>query len=151
MSVSARRIALRRLISERLVGSQAELVGLLADRGHSVTQSTVSRDLEAIGAHKVSLRNGDGRYVIGEPPSVDGPTLSSTLARYSTAAIPSGSVVVVQTLPAAAHLVASAIDGARVDGVIGTVAGDDTVLVVADEEVGAIALANRLDRFGGRS
>lgn len=151
VSVTARRLALRRLIGERLVGSQAELVRLLEERGHSVTQSTVSRDLDAIGAHKVVAHRGVARYVVGKPPSVDGPTLSNTLTRFTVAARPSGNVIALHTLPGAAHLVASAIDGAALEGVIGTIAGDDTVLVVADEEIGAGALALRLDGLAGRS
>jgi transcriptional regulator of arginine metabolism len=151
VSVTARRIALRRLIGERPVGSQAELVDLLAARGHMVTQSTISRDIEAIGARKVVLGNGTARYVVGEPPVVDGPTLSATLGRYTLSARPSGTIVVLRTMPAAGHVVASAIDGAGVHGVIGTIAGDDTVLVVADEGLGAAALARRFDRLSRRA
>jgi transcriptional regulator of arginine metabolism len=91
------------------------------------------------------------RYVVGVPPTVDGSTLSTTLGRYSLKTATSGNLVVVHTTAAAAHVVASAIDGACVDGVLGTIAGDDTVLVVADEETGAPELAARLDRIAHRT
>lgn len=150
VSVSARRLALRRLIGERSVGSQAELAALLSERGHTVTQSTISRDLDAIGARKVSLFDDEVRYVVSEPPAVDDTTLGGILERYLLGATTSGTIVVLRTLPAAARVVAGAIDGSAIEGAIGTVAGDDTVLVVADEESGASSLAERILLASGR-
>lgn len=95
--------------------------------GFPVTQATVSRDLTAIGAQKVSDDIG-AAYAISRAAA---PELASTLDRFVLDVVASGNVVIVRTPPGAAHLVASALDGASLAEVAGTVAGDDTVLVVA--------------------
>lgn len=109
------------------MASQSQAARLLTDAGYPVTQATVSRDLAAIGAVKV--RDDEGSvYVVSR---ADAPELASTIEQFVLDVIPSGNLVVVKTPPGAAHLVASAIDGAGVAEIVGTVAGDDTVLVVA--------------------
>jgi transcriptional regulator of arginine metabolism len=95
--------------------------------GYPVTQATVSRDLAAIGAEKVSDEYG-GAYAIARSTA---PGLASTVDRFVLDVVPSGNVVVIRTPPGAAHLVASSLDGAALPSIAGTVAGDDTVLVVA--------------------
>jgi transcriptional regulator of arginine metabolism len=151
MNVAERRLALRRLLAEQVVARQSDLVDLLTDRGYRVTQSTVSRDLVAIGGRRVALPNGSFRYVVGEAPSVDPATLSSTLARYVVEIATSGNLVVLRTPSGAAHLVASAMDGASVHGVIATLAGEDTVLVVTGDGVGAPEVAAALEEMGLRA
>jgi len=146
MGAASRRRALRRLISEHAVRSQEELIRLLAGRGHPVSQSTVSRDLEAIGAHKAPDDHGPGRYVVAPAPA-SAPGLSAVLARHVTSAAASGNLVVLHTPPGTADLVALALDQAALPGVLGTVAGDDTVLVVAAEGTSGAALAQTLERI----
>jgi transcriptional regulator of arginine metabolism len=77
------------------------------------------------------------------PPTVPG-DLAAIVETYVLDVLVSGHLIVVRTPPAAAHLVASVLDGAGIEGVVGTIAGDDTVLVVADEEQGGEAVARRL-------
>ncbi|HVX45536.1 MAG TPA: arginine repressor [Mycobacteriales bacterium] len=141
------------LVSGRPVRSQSELSALLAADGIAVTQTTLSRDLEELGA--VKLRAPDGgapAYVIpddGASP-VRGITdttphrLIRLLGELLVSAEPSGNLVVVRTPPGAAHFLASALDRAGLPDVAGTVAGDDTVLIVARESAGGTALAAHL-------
>lgn len=143
MNTAARHRTIRRLLSDHDVAGQAQLVDLLATQGHQVTQATVSRDLRAIGA----VKDESGRYRVAD---VDRSTVpaASAVAGFMHSMTRSGPLVVVRTPPAAAHLVASAIDGAGIEGVVGTVAGDDTVLVVAAEDVGGEAVLAELQRIG---
>ena len=145
MTASRRRL-LRRLISEQTITNQKELVEMLEDAGHPVTQATVSRDLDALGAVKV--RNGaEPHYAIPTEAAGDA-ELARALADFAGTIDSSGNLVVVQTPPGAAHLVAGAIDRAGLASVLGTVAGDDTLMVVAKEHVGGEALAAELERIG---
>lgn len=139
MNASAsRRLLLRRLISSGSYSSQAQLVEKLAAAGHRVTQATVSRDLEALGASKRSDGNG-GVYVLDPGPPA--PQLAAEVGEFVVAIVASGDVVVVHTRAGAAHLVAGAIDAAAFEHILGTVAGDDTVMVVAAPGRGATAAA----------
>lgn len=144
---SARRRLLRRVLAERRITAQQQLVDLLADAGYMVTQATVSRDLDAIGAAKVRDENGSAAYAIRSVPGAN-ETVARALAEYAESIESSANLVVVRTPPGAAHLVAGAIDGARLEQVLGTVAGDDTLMVVAREEIGGEALAAELERIG---
>ena len=147
---ATRRRVVRRLVASEEVSSQHQLVDLLAGEGHPVTQATVSRDLEAIGAVK-ERGAGSARYVIpDEAPDWDEArrATSRAIAEFVESITTSANLVVVHTPPGAAHLVAGAIDHAGLDGVLGTVAGDDTLLVVAAEDLGGEALASELERIG---
>lgn len=140
---AARRRLIRSIIQERPVSSQIELVGLLADRGHRVTQATVSRDLQVIGATK------DGRrYGFADRDAPDLTALGEVIDEFVEAIRSSGNLVVLRTPPGAAHVVASAIDRAALEGVIGSVAGDDTVLVVVAEKVTGRGVAHKLQEIG---
>lgn len=154
MSKAARHDRIISLVSHRPVRSQAELAALLAAEGVRVTQTTLSRDLEELGA--VKLRAPDGgapAYVIpedGAPPPVraltdPGPALlARRLADLLVAAEPSGNLVVLRTPPGAAHFLASTLDRAGLPEIVGTVAGDDTVLVIARERSAGKELAGKL-------
>jgi transcriptional regulator of arginine metabolism len=140
---------LRQLLTDRDLHSQVEVVAALAEAGVEVHDATVSRDLGEVGAVKV--RGGDGSLVYrlaADPgPSAARERLDETLGRFVTRVAASGNLAVLRTPPACANPVASAIDLAELPGVLATVSGDDTVLVVAEEgrtgrEV-ATALAER--------
>ena len=137
-SVAARRRLTRRLIQTEQPASQRELVEMLAAEGHAVTQATVSRDLEAIGAAKAS----EGHYVI--PTEAPG-SVGDLLERFVTDIAAAGNLVLLRTPPGAAHMVAGALDRARLNGILGTVAGDDTILAVANDAGEAAELARRLE------
>lgn len=119
--------------------AQEALAARLAAAGHPASQATVSRDLQALGAAK----DHTGAYRLGAHPGIGG-DLRRILDAYAVSVIPSGNLVVIRTRPAAAQMVASALDLAGLDGVIGTVGGDDTVLVVCDgggEEIAGLLRA----------
>lgn len=133
-----RRRAIRDLLSESDVETQEELRERLAAAGFDVTQATISRDLDAVGAVRVK-QNGHSVYRLGEDRADDGARAALTAAfdEFVERTAISGTLLVLRVPPGAAHLVAGRIDGAALDGVLGTVAGDDTILVVTDEGVGA--------------
>ena len=134
MTKSQRQHVLVRLLGQGDVSSQAELVGLLAAEGIAATQVTVSRDLEDLGAVKVRVPSGDSVYAIPEHPNeqVAPPDhLRRVLGEWVVEVVASHNLVVLRTPPGSAHVVGSAVDRASLDGVIGTVAGDDTLFVVA--------------------
>jgi len=141
-----------KLLEARAVASQAHLVELLAAEGVEATQTTVSRDLEELGALKVRLPGGDTAYALPELPShqvAPEDHLRRVLGEWVVEADHSGNLVVLRTPPGSAHVVGSALDRSGLPGVIGTVAGDDTVLVVASEAVGGRAVAVRLAALSG--
>ena len=138
------------ILSSQSVHSQTELAAMLADEGIDVTQATLSRDLEELGA--VKLRGADGGvgvYVVPEDGSpvrgVSGGTerMSRLLGELLVSTDASGNLAVLRTPPGAAHYLASAIDRAALPYVVGTIAGDDTILVVAREPMTGAELADR--------
>jgi transcriptional regulator of arginine metabolism len=149
---AARHARIVELIRDKAVRSQTELADLLAGDGTLVTQATLSRDLEELGAVKV--RSGDGGptiYLIpedGKRPLRDAEQASARLIRLLrellTGADASGNIAVLRTPPGAAQFLASALDRTGLPEVVGTIAGDDTILVVAREATGGAALADKL-------
>ena len=141
---TARAMILRRLLKERQVGSQEELVALLAREGHRVTQATVSRDLTALGAEKRTGKQGE-HYVL---PDARTPRRLFDLARRMREFVVemgfSANNVVLKTPPGAGGTVAAALDAADLDEVLGSVSGDDTVLIVTREPNGGEGLVRKL-------
>ena len=134
MTKSQRQHVLVRLLGQQAVYSQTQLVDLLAAEGIVATQATVSRDLEDVGAVKVRDSSGDSVYAIPEYPieRVAPPDhLRRVLGEWVVEVTASHNLVVLRTPPGSAPVVGSAVDRASLDGVIGTVAGDDTLFVVA--------------------
>lgn len=157
----ARRDLIVQLLGRQRVSSQAALRELLAAEGFEVTQATVSRDLDEIGA--IKLHDGDGLPVYALPPPGGdaGPRLpesssaaQSRLARLlgelMVSADSSGNIAVLRTPPGAAQFLAAAIDHAAPPEVIGTIAGDDTVLMVSRGAQGGAALARLMLDLTGR-
>ncbi|MDQ6849067.1 MAG: arginine repressor [Actinomycetota bacterium] len=151
---AARHARIVALLADHPVRSQAELAKALDDGGFSVTQATLSRDLDELGA--VKLRTPDGGlpvYVIpedGSPLSArtaddDPPArLARLLGELLVSAEASANLVVLRTPPGASNFLASAIDRARLPEILGTVAGDDTILVVTRDADGGNALVRHL-------
>lgn len=142
------------LLSARQVSSQTELATLLGKEGIEVTQATLSRDLEELGA--VKLRGADGGvgvYVVPEDGSpvrgVSGGTerLTRLLGELLVSTDASANLAVLRTPPGAAHYLASAIDRAALPYVVGTIAGDDTILMVAREPMTGAELANTIENL----
>jgi transcriptional regulator of arginine metabolism len=152
MSKTQRQHKIVRLLEANAVTSQGQLVDLLAAGGLVATQATVSRDLEDLGAVKVRVPGGETVYAIPELPK-DQPApedhLRRVLGDWVGEIAHSGNIVVLRTPPGSAHVVGSALDRAALAGILGTVAGDDTLIVVAAEQPGGAALARRLSDLAG--
>jgi transcriptional regulator of arginine metabolism len=143
-----------RLVGEQVVTSQEQVVELLASEGIFATQATVSRDLEELGAVKVRVPGQERTvYALPELPKdqvLPAEHLRRVLGEWLVDVAHSGNIVVLRTPPGSAHVVASALDRTGVDGVLGTVAGDDTVIVVSAAAAGGAELADRLSELAGR-
>jgi transcriptional regulator of arginine metabolism len=145
------------LVAAMGIRSQTELAKLLAGEGIEVTQATLSRDLDELGA--VKLRGADGGvpvYMIPEDGSpvrrVQGGTsrLTRLLAELLVSADGSANLTVLRTPPGAAQFLASAIDRSALHEVVGTIAGDDTVVVIAREPLSGKELAGRFTGMAAR-
>lgn len=139
-----RRALVVQLIAEGRGTNQQALVDALAERGIEVAQATLSRDLRELGAVK-----GAGGYVV---PGESASPLAEALGRWLVAAIPAQNLVVLRTPPGGASPLAVVLDAAARTDVVGTIAGDDTILVVTATNRAAKALAadfERLARAGG--
>ena len=158
MTRTARQGRIIEMVSQRAVRSQSELAKLLAAEGIEVTQATLSRDLDELGA--VKLRGPDGGapvYVIPEDGSpvrgVQGGTtrLVRVLGELLVSTDFSGNLAVLRTPPGAAQFLASALDRAALHEIVGTIAGDDTILVVAREPMTGAELADRITALASGS
>ena len=141
-----------RLLADNSVTSQSQLVELLAADGITATQATVSRDLEDLGAIKVRVPGGETVYAIPELPAEQRAPedhLRRVFSEWVVEVAHSANLVVVRTPPGSAHVVGSALDRSGLGGVLGTVAGDDTVIVVVVEEVAGADMATRLAGMAG--
>ena len=137
------------LLRRQKISSQEQLVELLGRNGERVTQATLSRDLEELGAVKVR-ENGRIVYRLPEEPPPGEDWLRRMLQEFAVDVESSGNLVVVKTPPGGANAVARALDGAGIKDVIGTVAGDDTILVVCREGVRGQTVARRLRSMAGQ-
>ena len=152
MTKQQRQHRITRHLETSLVSSQAHLVELLAAEGIEATQATVSRDLEELGAVKVRVPGGETAYALPELPSqqvAPEDHLRRVLGEWVVEVEHSANLVVLRTPPGSAHVVASALDRSGFPGIIGTVAGDDTVVIVASEATGGADLAERLRAVAG--
>ena len=152
MSKSQRQHLLAKILEEQAVSSQAKLVELLKAEGIDVTQATLSRDLEELGAVKVRVPVGDSVYAVPDDPTervlpVD--YLRRVLGEWLVEVSVSDNIVVLRTPPGSAHVVASAVDRASLPEIIGTVAGDDTVILVAASDTTGEEVSERLKDLAG--
>src|SRR3978361_2352840 len=157
LTKSARHARIAELISAGPVTSQTQLARLLAESGVEDTRATRPRALEELGA--VKLRGSDGApasYVLPPEnaplrPAQSAPArLTRLLADLLTSAEGSANLAVLRTPPGAAQFLASALDKVGLPGVLGTIAGDDTLLVVSRAPDGGLALADRLRALAER-
>ena len=147
LNSSQRRALIAKFIKQGGVESQSHLVKLLAREGVKVTQATASRDLEDLGAIRIRDAGGEFQYAISDE-ATSKPASAANLILSVTA---SGNLAVVRTPPGGAQLLASAIDRNSLNGslksAIGTIAGDDTVLVVSKTANGGAELAKSISVF----
>jgi transcriptional regulator of arginine metabolism len=143
------------LVTHHEVRSQGELATMLAEQGVSVTQATLSRDLLELDAVKVRApsgqlvyavpgEGGDRRPVLAHESAASEHRLARLCADLLVSADASANMVVLRTPPGAANFLASALDKAELGSVLGTIAGDDTVLVISRDAKGGDVLAQRL-------
>lgn len=147
MSGDLRRAILREVLTAGALTSQAAIRAALAARGVDAHPATIGRDLEDLGARKV--RDADGQLVWrlpGAGEAAPGPLrrLDDALRTFVTSIAASGNLLVLRTPPACASPVASALDGSGDPAILGTLAGDDTVVAVLAEGTDAQALVRRL-------
>jgi transcriptional regulator of arginine metabolism len=144
MNRAERHAAIQRLIHERPISTQTELAEALHSEGHDVVQTTISRDVHELRLTKVRHPSGKLIYAFPEETVFD-EDVSEALARWALTTEPSGNLVLVTTPYGYASPLAQAIDVARHPHVAGTIAGENTVLVIAREPLTGAELAAELD------
>lgn len=139
-----RQNAIIKIVKTKPVRTHDELIAELFNEGYRVTQATVSRDIKELGLIKVPSVNGTSVYSVPEPMNVVTPTridmVSDSVKEINTAM----HTVVINTFPGMASAVAAAIDGALKNDILGSIAGDDTVLVITRSESMAMETENRI-------
>ena len=146
MTKRSRHGAILELVQAASISTQSELASALAERGYQVTQTTVSRDISELGLEKV--RGPSGQLVYSPPGTADFDQMSSmviALQRWVLSIEPSGNLVVLRTPNGFADPVAQSIDQSGHPDIIGTVAGENTVLVVAAEGMRGEQLGKELE------
>jgi len=143
-----RQNAILRLVRERALSTQAEVAAALKDSGFEVVQTTVSRDIADLGLVKV--RAPSGRLVYAPPGTSDSDrlrALGAAMRRYAVSLEAAGTLVVVRTPSGYANALAQAIDEAGHPGIAGTLAGDNSILVIARDGTPAANLADELTGY----
>lgn len=143
-----RQQTLLRLVGERRLGTQDELVRALRGAGFHATQATVSRDIVELGLVKVAR---DGVHVYAAPAAATGggvDRLRRFCEDYPVEVAVAGNIVVLRSLPGTANALAAALDAARIPEIVGTIAGDDTVFLAAARERDTRAVIEHLAPFG---
>jgi transcriptional regulator of arginine metabolism len=146
----ARQAAILDLVAEHVVGSQENLRQLLRTRGMIVTQATLSRDLRDLHLARISEASG-ARYVLPESlePDDDKPLLATLLPQLFSRVDGVGELVVLHTVASGAQPIAEAIDLEEFPEVLGTIAGDDTILIVTRSAGARVQLTERLRALAG--
>ena len=152
LTKNQRQHRITKLLESQPVTNQAQLVALLGEQGIEATQTTVSRDLEDLGRREGPAARGETAYALPELPVhqiAPEDHLRRVLGEWVVEVAHSGNLVVLRTPPGSAHVVGSALDRSGLEEVVGTVAGDDTVLVVVEEGFGGAPMADRLRDVAG--
>ncbi|MHB8511388.1 MAG: arginine repressor [Actinomycetota bacterium] len=139
------------LLRSRDVESQSDLAKILARSGDSVTQATLSRDLEELGAFKTRGSNGQVVYRVPDEPPVSHDWLERMLQEFALEVDSSANTCVIKTPPGGASAVARALDNAAFHEILGTIAGDDTVLCIAREGASGKTLCRKLRSMAGHT
>ncbi|HZJ03998.1 MAG TPA: arginine repressor [Nocardioidaceae bacterium] len=155
MTKGARQQRIVELLGRHQVRSQTELADFLAEAGVSVTQATLSRDLVELDAVKVRVQSGALVYAVpaeggdrtpraGNQTGASEARLARLLGELLVSADASANMALLRTPPGAAQFLASAFDRAEIGSILGTIAGDDTLLVISRDPFGGEVLARRL-------
>jgi transcriptional regulator of arginine metabolism len=151
LAKSERQRLIASVVSRKRVGTQFELLDALADAGCRVTQATISRDIRELGLEKTRDELGRPRYVVPQraPRAHPREALAGILAQFGRSAVAAENIVVLQSELGSAPAIGRALDGLGHDRIVGTLAGDDTCLVVAPSGADARALAAELGELIG--
>ena len=145
MGKSQRHSAIRALVQEHRVASQEQLRELLVDRGFDVTQATLSRDIRELRLVKMPDQEGSTFYQI--PDTDQRPALARLLPTLFIGAEGTGNLLVVKTLAGGAQAVSEALDWEEWPEVLGTLAGDDTILVIVRDPARMDTVQKRLENL----
>jgi transcriptional regulator of arginine metabolism len=148
---SERQRLIASLVSRRRIGTQHDLLAVLAAEGCMATQATVSRDIRELGLEKIHDQLGRPRYVLAQDGRRADPreALASVLSQFGRRVQAAQNIVVVQSELGSAPAIARALDRIAHPLVVGTLAGDDTCLVITDGKAGAASLARELAEIIG--
>lgn len=140
---------IRDIVQTQVIETQEELAAALQREGIAVTQATVSRDIKELGLIKIPYQDGRYRYAVSpEKGTAMSKAHINILFQEAVLRIESsGNMVVIHTIPGSAPSVASAIDNSSLHSVLGTLAGDDTILMVIRSEKDVPALMARIQGF----
>ena len=149
---TVRQALILELLEQNLVSSQMQLSDLLKNKGVEITQGTLSRDLDELGAKKIRPDSGRAFYAVGNTEETLAPTTVGTREKLRkmlddllVSSDHSGNIAVLRTPPGAAAFLASFIDRVSMDEVVGTIAGDDTVFVLARDPLTGKELVDLLN------
>ena len=139
------------LVSRRRIGTQHDLLAALSAEGCRATQATVSRDIHELGLEKTRDQLGRPRYVLPQDGRRTEPreALAAVLSAFGRRAVAAQNIVVVQSELGSAPAIARALDRLEHSLIVGTLAGDDTCLVIAGDRAGAASLARELEEIIG--
>ncbi len=150
MTKSQRHKKILELISEKVVSTQTDLTNLLIDEGYDVTQATTSRDLQELKVMKVLLNDGTYKYTVGNKTDSDTSSkLKKILGECLVKADYAQNIVVLKTMTGAAQAVAFALESVVKDDIVGSIAGDDTIMIVVRTERDAKLLSSKLEKYIG--
>jgi transcriptional regulator of arginine metabolism len=144
MNRAERHAAIQRLIREQPISTQTELADALRQQGHEVVQTTVSRDVHELGLVKVRHSSGRLAYAFPEDATGFDQDVADALSRWALTVEPSGNLVVLTTPYGYAQALAQAIDVAHHPHLAGTIAGENTVLLIAREPTTGAQLADEI-------
>ncbi|PKQ29791.1 MAG: ArgR family transcriptional regulator [Actinobacteria bacterium HGW-Actinobacteria-10] len=136
----ARQDEIRKVVRSERIRTQRDLVEQLEAAGYVCTQATVSRDITEMGLKKLP----EGVYVLAEDLH-----LQRMISELVVNVVHTNQLVLIKAAPGTAPGVAAALDAAGVDGILGSIAGDDTVLVIAEDEKTAQRLQDQVAKFKG--
>ena len=149
---TVRQALILELLEQNLVSSQMQLSELLKNKGVEITQGTLSRDLDELGAKKIRPDSGRAFYAVGNTEETIAPTTVGTREKLRkmlddllVSSDHSGNIAVLRPPPGAAAFLASFIDRVSMDEVVGTIAGDDTVFVLARDPLTGKELVDLLN------
>lgn len=148
MKKSSRHLKIKELISNQDVETQDELVELLKEGGFNVTQATVSRDIKELQLIKIPTANGNYKYSLPQEQHFNPVNkLRRFMAEGFRSLDYSENFIVMKTLPGNANAIGALIDGLQWDEIMGTICGDDTILIIVREKEITIDIVNRFNEI----